>query len=160
MNALLKRIFLKTRHIIGYGLLLAILILALKWLQWKFLIVDNALEIYVGLIAIFFTLLGIWVATQLVKPKIQQVVIEKEIFIAPPNEFIVNEIELKKLNLSNREYEILQLLAKGHSNADISERLFLSLSTVKSHVSNLFVKMDVKSRTQAMEKAKRLGIIQ
>jgi two-component system, NarL family, response regulator LiaR len=154
----LKNLFLKTRHIILYGLLLGILVFVLKWLQWKFLITDNALDIYIGLIAVFFTILGIWVATQLTKPKIETVVIEKEIYLTPPGEFTLNETELKKLNLSNREYEVLQLLTKGYSNAQIAENLFLSLSTVKTHVSNLFVKMDVKSRAQAIEKAKRLKI--
>ena len=144
------------RHIILYGLILAILVFVLKWLQWKFLIVDNAIDIYIGLIAVFFTILGVWVATQLVKPKVQTVVIEKEV----PEKFEINETELKKLNLSSREYEVLQLLAKGHSNAEIAGNLFLSVSTVKTHVSNIFLKMDVKSRTQTIEKAKRLKIIE
>ena len=144
------------RHIILYGLILAILVFGLKWMQWKFLIVDNAIDIYIGLIAVFFTILGIWMALQLVKPKIQTIIIEKEI----PEKFSVNETMLKKLNLSSREYEVLQLLAKGYSNADIAAYLFLSVSTVKTHVSNLFMKMDVKSRTQTVEKAKRLKIIE
>lgn len=148
------------RHIILYGLILAILVFALKWLQWKFLIVDNAIDIYIGLVAVFFTVLGIWVATQLVKPKVQTVIVEKEVFVAQPEEFTINETELKKLNLSSREYEVLQLLAKGYSNTDIAESLFLSLSTIKTHVSNLYFKMDVKSRTQAIDKAKRLKIIE
>lgn len=148
------------RHIILYGLILAILVFALKWLQWKFLIVDNAIDIYIGLVAVFFTVLGIWVATQLVKPKVQTVIVEKEVFVAQPEEFTINETELKKLNLSSREYEILQLLAKGYSNTDIAESLFLSLSTIKTHVSNLYFKMDVKSRTQVIDKAKRLKIIE
>ena len=143
------------RHIILYGLILAILVFALKWLQWKFLIVDNATDIYIGLIAVFFTALGVWVAMQLVKPKTQTIIVEKEV----PEKFYVNETELKKLDLSNREYEVLQHLAKGYSNADIANNLFLSVSTVKTHVSNLFLKMDVKSRTQTIEKAKRLKII-
>jgi len=148
--------FLKgSRHIILYGLILAILVFTLKWLQWKFLIVDNAIDIYIGLIAVFFTALGIWVAMQLVKPKTQTIVIEKEI----PETFSVNKTELQKLNLSSREYEVLQLLAKGYSNADIANNLFLSVSTIKTHVSNLFLKMNVKSRTQTIEKAKRLKII-
>jgi DNA-binding CsgD family transcriptional regulator len=148
------------KHIILYGLTLAILVFALKWLQWKFLIVDNAIEIYIGLVAIFFTALGVWVATQLVKPKIQTVIVEKEIFVPQPENFTINETELQKLNLSIREYEVLQLLTKGHSNADIAQVLFLSLSTIKTHVSNLYFKMDVKSRTQAITKAKQLKIIQ
>jgi len=148
------------RHIILYGLILAILVFVLKWLQWKFLIVNNAIDIYIGLVAVFFTVLGIWVATQLVKPKVQTVIVEKEVFVAQPEEFTINETELKKLNLSSREYEVLQLLAKGYSNTDIAESLFLSLSTIKTHVSNLYLKIDVKSRTQAIDKAKRLKIIE
>lgn len=154
----LKNIFLKKRPIILYGILLGILVFALKWLQWKFLIIDNSLDLYIGLIAVFFTILGIWVATQLIKPKVQTVIVEKEVFAGQPDEFTINETELKKLNLSKREYEVLQLLTKGYSNAEIAECLFLSLSTVKTHVSNLFVKMEVKSRVQAIEKAKRLKI--
>ena len=153
--------FLKDfKHIILYGLMLAILVFALKWLQWKFLIVDNSIDIYIGLVALFFTVLGVWVATQLVKPKVQTVVIEKEIFVRQPETFAINETELKKLNLSSREYEVLELLAKGHSNADIANILFLSVSTVKTHVSNLLVKLDVSNRTQAVEKSKRLKIIE
>lgn len=155
----LKNIFLKSRHVLLYGALLAILTFTLKWLQWKFLIVDNSLEIYIGLIAVFFTILGVWVATQLIKPKVHTVIVEKEIYRTPPDDFTINETELKKLNLSNREYEVLQLLTKGYSNAEIAKNLFLALSTVKTHVSNLFVKMDVKSRTQAIEKSKKLKII-
>ncbi len=137
---------------------MAILVFVLKWLQWKYLITDNSLDIYIGLLALFFTLLGIWVAHQMAKPKVKTVVIEKEVYVYPPEVFTVNERELEKLNLTNREYEVLKLLAQGHSNTEIAERLFLSVSTIKTHVSNLFVKMEVKSRAQAIEKAKRLKI--
>ncbi len=154
----LGNIFLKRRYFLVYGALMAVLIFALKWLEWKFLIVENSIDIYVGLVAVFFTILGIWVAGQLYKNKVQTVIVEKKIYVNPPVEFQVNKDELEKLNLSNREYEVLQLLTKGHSNAEIAENLFLSLSTIKTHVSNIFVKMDVKSRTQAIEKAKRLKI--
>ncbi len=147
------------RHIILYGLILGVLVFVLKWLQWKFLVADNALYIYIGLIAVFFTILGIWIATRLMKPKVQTVIIEKEIIVTQPEVFIVNEAELKNLDLTSREYEILQLLAQGHSNAGIAGKLYLSVSTIKTHVSNLYFKMNVKSRTQAIEKAKRLKII-
>jgi DNA-binding CsgD family transcriptional regulator len=150
----LKNIIFNARHIVLYGLILAVLVFLLKWLQWKFLIVDNSSDVYIGLIAIFFTVLGVWVATQLAKPKIQTVIVEKEIYVPLSDDSTINEAELKKLNLSNREYEILQLLAKGYSNAEIAKRLYLALSTVKTHVSNIFVKMDVKSRAQAIESLK------
>ena len=152
--------FLKDiQHIVLYGIILAILVFSLKWLQWKFLIVDYSLDIYIGLIAIFFTALGIWISSQFTRPKIKTVVVEKEIYVTQPKKFTLNEDELKKLNLSNREYEILQLLSKGYSNNQIAETLFLSISTVKTHTSNLYFKLDVKNRMQAVEKSKQLKII-
>jgi ATP/maltotriose-dependent transcriptional regulator MalT len=138
---------------------MAVLVFMLKWFQWKFLIVENSTDIYIGLIAVFFTALGIWIAIQVIRPKVQTLVVEKEVFVSADTPAVINEAELQKLNLSRREYEVLQLLAKGHSNAEIAEALFLSLSTVKTHVSNLFVKMDVKSRAQAIEKTRRLKIV-
>lgn len=158
MDMALKHIVDRWRHIALYGALMALLVFVLKWLQWKYLVADLSIEIYVGLIALFFTVLGVWVATQLAKPRVHTVVVEKEVYVTPPEGNVVNELALKKLNLTGREYEVLQLLVQGHSNAAIAERLFLSLSTVKTHVSNLFVKMDVKSRTQAIEKARRLKL--
>ncbi len=153
-----RQVFRSSRHIILYSAAMALLVFILKWLQWKYLITDNSVEIYIGLIAIFFTFLGVWVANQMAKPKVETVVIEKEIFVTIPDQPTINEAELKKLNLTSREYEVLQLLSKGYSNSEIGDRLFLSLSTIKTHVSNVFVKMDVRSRTQAIEKAKRLKI--
>src|SRR3569833_2087222 len=123
-----KNLYLKTRHIILYGALLAVLVFVLKWLEWKFLIINNSLDIYIGLIALFFTALGIWVATQLVKAKIKTVIVEKLVYAEPAEGTAINEAELKKLNLTTREYEVLQQLAKGHSNAEIAENLFLSVS--------------------------------
>lgn len=154
-----KKTFFRFRLIIFYGLFCALLVLMLKWMQWKFLILTNSLEIYIGLIALFFCVLGVFIATRLIKPRVQKVVVEKEIYIPQPGEHTVNEAELEKFDLTDREYEVLQFLAKGCNNAEIADGLFLSVSTVKTHVSNLFVKMDVKNRTHAVTKAQKLGII-
>lgn len=152
---MIRNVVYRSRYVILYGVSLAILVFVLKWLQWKFLIADHSTEVYIGLIAVFFTALGVWVATQLTRRKMHPSAAEK----VQPEDTAINEVELKKLNLSSREYEVLCLLAQGHANAAIADQLCLSLSTVKTHVSNLFVKMDVKSRTQALEKAKRLKIV-
>ncbi len=125
-------------------------------MQWKFLIDDLRIEIYTGMVALFFTILGIWITNQFAKQKNNILIIEKEI----PENSLIDKNELQKLNLSNREYEVLKLLTKGYSNADIADHLFLSVSTIKTHVSNLLLKMNVKSRTQAIEKAKRLKIVE
>jgi NarL family two-component system response regulator LiaR len=156
---MVQNFFVKHRIILLYGASLAVLLLLLKWLELKFIIYRHAFEIYAGAIAILFTLLGIWLALKLTKPKIRTIVVEKEIYLHNTPEFVANEMEIKRMNLSNRELEVLQLMSEGLSNQDIGSKLFLSVNTVKTHSSNLFDKLEVKSRTQAIEKAKRLSII-
>lgn len=153
---------LKYKVIIVYGLSLAFLLFLLKWLEFKFLIISHSFEIYAGAIALIFTVLGIWLALKLTKPKVETIVvekiIEKEVFVNN-TDFELNETEITKLGLSKRELDVLQLMAKGLSNTEIAEQLFVSLNTIKTHTSNLFDKLDVKRRTQAVEKAKLLSII-
>jgi len=144
---------------IVYSLCLALLLFLLKWLELRFIIFDYSLEIYIGAIALIFTGLGIWLALKLSKPKIKTVVVEKEVYISRNETFVLNESLVAKLELSNRELEILGLMAQGNSNQEIANRIFVSLSTVKTHNQNLFEKLDVKRRIQAVEKAKRLSLI-
>ena len=154
-----KSYLFKIRHIALYGLMMAVLIFLLKWLQWKFLIVDHVMELYVGLIAVFFTALGVWVAYQLFHSKKQTVVVEREVFVPTSGDFVFNEKAFQKFQLTEREFEVLQGMAQGMSNAEIASSLHLSLSTVKTHASNVFSKMDVTSRTKAIEKARKLRIV-
>lgn len=149
----------KYKLIFLYGASLAVLLFLLRWLELHFLIMDHAFEIYIGAIAIIFTSLGIWLALKLARPKVRTVVVEKEVYINNTGAFILNEAALDQLNLSKRELEVLQLMAEGLSNQEIAGRLFLSLPTIKTHAGRLFEKLDVKRRTQAIEKAKRLQII-
>ena len=148
----------KNKQVILYSIALAVLLVLLKWLEFKLIIVDHAFELYIGAIAIFFTALGIWLALKLTKPKVETVVVEKSVYKAIAD-FKVNQDEVNKLNLSSRELDVLQLMAQGLSNQEISERLFVSLNTIKTHSSNIFEKMEVRRRTQAVEMAQRLGII-
>jgi DNA-binding NarL/FixJ family response regulator len=147
----------RNKQNILYGVALALLLLLLKWLEWQFVIEDHAVEVYSSAIAIVFTALGIWLAIKLVKPKVNTIVIEKP--VAADAGFTLNEAELSKLRISSRELDVLQLMAQGLSNQEIAERLFVSLNTIKTHSSNLFIKLDVERRTQAVEKAKRLNLI-
>jgi len=144
---------------IVYSFCLALLLFLLKWLELRFIIFDYSLEIYIGAIALIFTGLGIWLALKLSKPKIKTIVVEKEVHISRNENFVLNQSLVAKLELSNRELEILGLMAEGNSNQEIANRIFVSLSTVKTHNQNLFEKLDVKRRTQAIEKAKRLNLI-
>ena len=145
----------KYGQLILYGISMALLLFLLKWLELRFVIIDHALEIYVGAIALIFTGLGIWLAIKIIKPKVT--VVEKEVYLNTP--FSINKKELELLNLSKRELEVLQLMSEGLSNKEIADRLFVSLSTIKTHSNNLFDKMNVERRTKAIDKGKRLGII-
>lgn len=149
----------KNKEVLLYGASLALLLLLLRWFEFRFLILSHSLEIYAGLIAAVFMGLGIWLAVKLMKPKKETIVIEKEVHIPAQKEFTVNEAELERLGLSKRELEVLQLMSEGLSNAEIAERLFVSLNTVKTHTSKIFEKLEVKRRTQAVEAGKRLGVI-
>ena len=151
--------FTRYKQTILYGISLGLLLFLLKWLELRFLVIDHAFEIYAGAIAIIFTSLGIWLALKLSRPKVETVVVEKQVFVTPPADFSPNTAAISELELSRRELQILELMAKGHSNEEIAREIFVSLSTVKTHNQNLFFKLDVKRRTQAVEKARRLQII-
>ena len=159
----INNLWQKNKATIIYSISLASLLFLLKWLELRFVLFDHSFEIYIGFIAVIFTGLGIWLALKLSKPKIKTVVIEKEVFVGngpdSNRNFIQNTSLISQLAISKRELEILNLLAAGNSNQEIASKLFVSISTVKTHNQNLFDKLDVKRRTQAVEKAKRLNII-
>ena len=152
-----KNFLQRNKSTIIYSISLAFLLFILKWLELRFIIFDHSFEIYIGFIALIFTALGIWLALKLSKPK--TVVVEKEVYVNRNESFVLNAKLVSQLELSKRELEILNLLAEGNSNQEIATKLFVSLSTVKTHLQNIFEKLEVKRRTQAIEKAKRLQII-
>lgn len=135
------------RTILLYGLILAAFVILLRWIEYRFIIHDLSLEFYLGAVAVLFTALGVWSGLRLTRRK-----------AANPN-FQFNEAGLKQLGISQRELEVLDLISKGHSNQEIADKLFVSVNTVKTHTSNVFVKLDVKRRTQAIQRAKELQLI-
>jgi DNA-binding CsgD family transcriptional regulator len=151
--------FIRNKNSICYGLCLALLLFLLKWLELRYVVINHSFEIYAGAIAVIFTALGIWLALKLTKPKTSTIVIEKPVFIQKEEAFILNIREVERLGLSSRELEVLTLLAEGLSNQEIAQRLFVSLNTIKTHTSNIFEKLAVKRRMQAVELAKRLQLI-
>lgn len=141
------------RTIILYSLAFASLTALLKFLEYKYIMRDLTLEFYLGLIAVFFTAIGIWAGLKLTNRRPQSAVATDQTTIVPDFQ------KIEQLGISKREMEVLQLIAEGFSNQEIAEKLFVSLNTVKTHSSNLFVKLDVKRRTQAVQKAKELKLI-
>ena len=126
-------------------------------MEYRYLIISNAQEVYTGFIAALFMGLGVWLTLKLARPKKETIIIEKEVFIVNTPKADIDAAEAH--NLSKRETEVLALMGKGLSNAEIADALFVSLSTVKTHSGNIYEKLDVKRRTQAVEKAKLLAII-
>lgn len=153
------------KNILLYAAAMAAIILLLQWMQFKLLVIDHATEIYITGIAVIFTFIGIWLAKKLSRPKTEvikeTIVVEKEITVYRPahEPFLPDTKMINSLGISQREMEVLQLMAAGATNQEIADRLFVSLNTIKTHTSRLFEKLDVKRRTQAVEKAKRLNII-
>lgn len=146
------------KEIITYSVAMAVFLLFLRVLEFKLLILEHQYERYVGLIAAFFLVLGIWLANTITTPKVKTVVIEKEVRISD-TAFVLNEKVLAEKKISKRELEVLTLMAEGLSNKEIAERLFVSLNTVKTHSAKLFEKLEVKRRTQAVETAKKLQLL-
>lgn len=146
-------------HILIYGLCGGILILALRMIEFRFMIVEHSFEIYGGLIAALFAGVGIWLGLKLTKKK--EVLIVKEVPVPVPASsiFSLNEQRLKDLGITKRELEILELIAQGMSNREIAEKLFVSENTVKTHSSRLFDKLSAKRRTQAVQIAKEMGLL-
>ena len=139
------------RTVILYGIALAALIFLLKSLQYRFLVRDLSLEFYMGLLALLFTAVGIWAGRKLTR--------KKTITVPAVANFQLNTAQLEKLGISKREHEVLELMAAGLSNQEIADKLFVSINTIKTHSANLFSKLDVKRRTQAIQKGKELLLI-
>lgn len=145
------------KKVIIYGVVLGFLIMGLKFVEYRFLIKSNSFEVYAGLIALLFTIVGIWAGSKMIRKK--EVLVVKEVLVQPTENFVVNENNLKQLGISKRELEVLLLMAQGLSNQEVADKLFVSLNTVKTHSSKLFEKLNVQRRTQAVQEAKKLGLV-
>lgn len=129
-----------------YSLALAGLALALQWVQYRHQVRLLPTETYVLIIALLFAALGVWAGRRLSSA-------------GRARAFERNDKALGFLGISDREVEVLTLLADGLSNRRIAARLFVSENTVKTHLRHLYEKMEVSSRTQAVKKARELRFI-
>lgn len=127
-----------------YGLLMGLLLLVMQIFHYKTMIRDVQIELFGGVVATIFMGLGIWLGLQWVKVKEQRK---------------VDKARAQASQLSDRELDVLKLLAEGYSNQEIADRLFVSLNTIKTHLSNIYVKLRVTRRTQAVQKAQEMGIL-
>jgi len=136
------------KNILIYGVALAAVATLLSVLQYHILIRSFSFELYLLMIALLFTAVGVWAGKKLTGTP-----------ASGQHAFIPNREAIAYLGLSDRELEVLMLLAEGLSNQDIADRLYISKNTVKTHLSNIFSKLDARRRTQAIKKARSLKII-
>ena len=138
------------------------LIAGLKFVEYRWLLVQHSVEIYGGLVAAVFASLGIWLGLTLTRPAATVVVrevVEREVPVPTPSTFTRDEARVEALGLTPRELEILACIAEGLSNQEIAGRLFVSENTVKTHASRVFDKLDARRRTQAVQRARKLRLI-
>ena len=153
------------RTVLLYGVLGGALIVALKLVEYRFLVLEHSLEIYGGIVALLFSLLGIWLGLKLTRTRETVVVrevpvrVEVEVRVPAAGPFVRNEARLEQLGITPRELQILETMAAGFSTREIAGRLFVSENTVKTHTARLFGKLAAKRRTQAVQRAKEAGLI-
>ena len=134
------------RHILPYGALLAAGMLALQWLDYQRFARTHFADIAIFLIAGGFLALG--------------VVLGVHVFARPvPAPFDGNPQVQATLGISARELAVLHELAAGRSNKEIAARLHVSPNTVKTHVARLFEKLGASRRTDAIARARELGLV-
>lgn len=135
------------RVILVYGAILVVATLILKWIEFQLIARSHPGELYILLLALGFMGLGAWVAVRVMPRR------------APAEPFEVNELARQTLGISDREFEVLELLAAGQSNKQIANNLNVSPNTVKTHVAKLYGKLEVSRRTEAILRARELGML-
>jgi DNA-binding NarL/FixJ family response regulator len=129
-----------------YGGLLAVGAVGLQWLQYQMLVRTHPAEIHIALLAAACMALGAWLWVRL-RPR------------PAPTSAAPDPKAPQRLGISERELEVLEHLAAGRSNKEIALRLEVSPNTVKTHVAKLFEKLGARRRTQAIVRARELGVL-
>ena len=141
-------------QIVLYGISLGALAVLLKVIEYRFMVYDHALELFIGVVAVLFMLVGTWFG---MKVRARRGAMLPAVVGGAP--FSVSQELLREFGISKREYEVLELIAHGCSTKEIADRLYVSRNTVKTHASSLFQKLDARRRTQAVQKAKSMGLL-
>jgi DNA-binding CsgD family transcriptional regulator len=147
------------KTVLAYGVVAGALIAVLQLVEYRFLVVEHALEIYGGLVALLFSALGIWLGLRVTRPRPAVIVKEVPVPVRDTTPFVPDAAQLERLGITPREHEVLQLIAAGMSNREIAARLFVSENTVKTHASRLLDKLHARRRTEAVQLAKDAGLI-
>jgi DNA-binding NarL/FixJ family response regulator len=141
--------------IIGFGLLILCLLILFQIGEVNFIKGNVKLEVIVAIVAFIFFFVGLYFNYQAQKKAVTEKISSNQII----SEDKIDYEQLKKTGLTQREHEVLLKMVEGLSNQEIASALFLSESTIKTHVSNILFKLEAKRRTQAIQIAKQLKIV-
>lgn len=153
------------KQVLIFGLVGGVLVTLLQWTEFHFVVLEHSTAIYSVLIAVLFAGAGIWLGTKLLAPRERVVdrvvnrVVEVPVLAVPTTSFIADDTARERLGITRRELEILELVARGLSNREIGETLFVSENTVKTHCSRAFDKLGARRRTEAVQRGKELGLL-
>jgi two-component system, NarL family, response regulator LiaR len=147
------------KQVLIFGLVGGVLITLLQWTEFHFVILEHAVAIYGVLIAILFAGAGIWLGTRLFAPRERIVEVKIAVPAVPTPNVAAADTVRERLGITRRELEILEHVARGLSNREIGETLFVSENTVKTHCSRAFDKLGARRRTEAVQRSKELGLL-
>lgn len=133
------------RYGIIYGGALALIAVLLQWARYRYAVMSMPGEAYIAIVAAVFVAIGIWAGIRLTPQNAEG--------------FERNDKAIAALGLTRRECEVLDHLAKGASNKEIARELGVSPNTVKTHIANFYLKLEVTGRGKAVEAARRLELI-
>ena len=148
------------KQVLIFGLVGGVLVTLLQWTEFHFVILEHSVAIYGVLIALLFAGAGIWLGTRLFAPRERIVQVQVEVEVpAPTPSLVPDDTVRERLGITRRELEILEHVARGLSNREIGEALFVSENTVKTHCSRAFDKLGARRRTEAVQRSKELGLL-
>jgi DNA-binding CsgD family transcriptional regulator len=159
------------RHVLIFGVVGGLLIAALQYTEYRFVVIEHSVELYSALVAVLFSAFGIWLGLRITRSRdtVRETVVVKEVpvYVETPTEtptpthepFVPDTARQQTLGITAREMEILTLVARGFSNREIATQLFVSENTVKTHCSRAFDKLGAARRTQAVQRGKELGLL-
>ena len=153
------------RHVLIFGLVGGLLIAALQFTEYRFVVIEHSVELYGALVAILFATFGIWLGLRITGRReiIRETVVVKEVLVpvesAALEPFAPNTAQQQALGITARELEVLTLVARGFSNREIATQLFVSENTIKTHCARAFDKLGAARRTQAVQRGKELGLL-
>ncbi len=151
------------RHVLIFGLVGGLLIAILQYTEYRFVVIEHSVELYGALIAILFAAFGIWLGLRITRrreiTKLSDVRSPAGEGAEPASPFAPNTARQQSLGITDRELEILILIARGLSNREIATQLFVSENTVKTHCSRAFDKLGAARRTQAVLRGKEFGLL-